>query len=168
MKTIKMLPCLLFMFFTSCTVEAQKGNTELLSENSKEIVVKNDTLSKPKITVRVNKQLDDKGRIVKYDSTYSYFYSSPKGILHKGNDSIYSSFRSFFDKSYSDLMDRKSNDIFFNDSLFKYDFFNDNYFEKRFEMNEKMFKNMYQQMDSIKRDYLKQNYPDGYQKKKTK
>lgn len=160
-----MLPCLFLVFFTSCTVDAQKGNTELLLENNREVVA-NDTLSKPKITVRVNKQIDDKGRTVMYDSTYSYFYSSPKGVLQKGNDSKYSSFGSFFDKSYSDFMDRKNHDIFFNDSLFKYDFFNNDYFEKRFEMNKKMFKNMYQQMDSIKRDFLKQNYPDGYQKKK--
>ena len=71
----------------------------------------------------------------------------------------------FFEKSYPNLIGRYHNTIFFNDSLFKYDFFNDDYFQKRFQLNEKMFENMYQQMDSIKRDFLKKNYPNGYQRK---
>lgn len=169
MKTIKStLLSLLFFIFLSCNGQTQKGNEQLLSDKSKDTIVKDESSDKPKIDVKVNKQYDDKGRIIKFDSTYSYFYSSPKGSLQLGNDSVYDGFRSFFEKSYSTLMDRHSNNIFFNDSLFKYDFFSDNYFQKRFELNKKMFENMYQQMDSIKRDYLKESYPNGHQKKKIK
>jgi hypothetical protein len=166
MKTIKtVFLSLLLVIFSSCRGQSQKENVQLVPEKNNGIVVKEDTLNKPRINVRVNKQYDDKGRIVKFDSTYFYFYSSPEKSLQLGNDSVYSSFRSFFEKSYPNLMSRQNNNIFFNDSLFKYDFFNDDYFQKRFELNEKMFENMYQQMDSIKREFLKHNYPNGYRKK---
>lgn len=167
MKTIKiMLFSLLFVVFSGCNGQTKKENSQL-AETKKITPLKEDSLAKPKIDVKVNRQYDDKGNIVRFDSTYSYFYSSPKGSIYLANDSVFSSFRSFFEKSYPDLMDRRTNNIFFNDSLFKYDFFNDDYFQKRFELNNKMFENIYQQMDSIKRGYMKQNYPDGYQKKKT-
>ena len=168
MKTIKiMLVSLLFVTFSGCNGQTQKANEQLLSDKGKTNITKDDEENKPRIDVKVNRQYDDKGRMIKFDSSYTYFYSSPKGSKQIGNDSIFNSFRSFFDKSYPDYMNRKNDNIFFNDSLFKYDFFNDNYFQKRFELNEKMFENMYQQMDSIKKEFLKQKYPDGYQKKKT-
>lgn len=167
MKTIKiMLVSLLFLVFSGCNGQTQKGKSEL-AEIKKIAPLKDDSLAKPRIDVKVNRQYDDKGNIVRFDSTYSYFYSSPKGSMNLSNDSVYNSFRAFFEKSYPNLMDRSTNNIFFNDSLFKYDFFNEDYFQKRFELNNKMFENMYRQMDSIKRGYMKQNYPNGYQKKKT-
>ncbi len=167
MKTMKiMLVSFLFVVFSGCNGQTQKERSEL-AETKKVAPLKGDSLGKPRVDVKVNKQYDDKGNIVKFDSTYSYFYSSPKGSMQLGNDSIFSSFRSFFEKSYPNLMDRRTNNIFFNDSLFKYDFFNDDYFQKRFELNNKMFEDMYQQMDSIKRSFMKRNYPNGYQKKKT-
>ncbi len=169
MKTIKiMLASLLFMTFSGCNGQTKKSNEQLLSDKSKLNILKEGAENKPKIDVKVNKQYDDKGRMVKFDSTYTYFYSGPHGSMQIGNDSVFNNFRSFFDKSYPDYINHKNDNVFFNDSLFKYDFFNDNYFQKRFELNEKMFKNMFQQMDSIKREYLNQKYPDGYQKKKTK
>jgi hypothetical protein len=167
MKTLKlMLLSFLFVVFFGCNAQTQKGSAQQGDKNSSKAAV-NDSLNKPRIDVKVNKQYDDKGHIIKFDSTYSYYYSSPKGSSRLANDSVFSSFRSFFEKSYPNLMDRNSNSIFFNDSLFKYDFFNDDYFQKRFELNQKMFGNMYRQMDSIKRDYLYRNYPNGYQKKNT-
>ena len=166
MKTIKiMLVSLFFVVFSGCNGQTPKGNSQL-AETKKVTAQKEDSLDKPRTDVKVNRQYDDKGNIVRFDSTYSYFYSSPKGSMHLRNDSVFSSFRSFFEKRYLNLMDRHNNNIFFNDSLFKYDFFNDDYFQKRFELNNKMFENMYQQMDSIKRGFMKQNYPNGYQKKK--
>jgi hypothetical protein len=169
MKTLKMiLVSFLFAFFSGCNGQTQKENASALSNKNKGEVAKTDTSNKPDINVKVNKQFDDKGNLIKYDSTYSYYYSGPKGPLRSGNDSVYSGFRSFFEKNYPDVISRHNRNIFFNDSLFKYDFFNDDYFQKRFELNEKMFENIYQQMDSIKRDYLKRTYPKGHQKKKIK
>lgn len=166
MKTIKsMITAFLFVICSACNGQTPKEIPQ--PDEHKEPVATADSLNKPRIGVKVNKQYDDKGRIIKFDSTYSYYYSSPKGSMHLGNDSVFSSFRSFFKNNYPNLMDRHNTDVFFNDSLFKYDFFNDDYFQTRFRLNERIFEDMYQQMDSIKRNFLKHNYPNGYQKKKT-
>lgn len=167
MNSLKIiLICLFLLAFSGCNGQTQKGKSEP-AETQKVTPLKGDSLAAPRIDVKVNRQYDNNGNIVKFDSTYSYFYSGPKGPKQLGNDSVFSSFRSFFEKNYPDLMDRRTNNIFFSDSLFKYDFFNEDYFQKRFELNNKMFEDMYQQMDSIKRGFMKKNYPNGYQKKKT-
>ena len=168
MNTKKIILLMLpFMIFSGCNGQTKKGNDKLLSARTEtNIHVSDDTLSKPKVSVKVNKQYDDKGNIVKYDSSYSYFYSSPGGkAMHLSNDSVYSQFRTFFDKKYPNFFHAQYDNVFFNDSLFKYDFFNNDYFMKRFEMNKKMFDRIYQQMDSLKGDFMESNYPKGYQKK---
>jgi hypothetical protein len=169
MKTMEimkiMLVSLLFAIFSGCNGQIKKEKSEV-EETKKITALKEDSLAKPRIDVKVNRRYDDKGNLVQFDSTYSYFYSSPSGTMQLGNDSVFRNFRSFFERSYPNLMDRRIKNIFFNDSLFKYDFFNDDYFQKRFELNKKMFEDMYRQMDSIKRGFMKQNYPNGYQKKK--
>ncbi len=152
--------------FTGCNGQTKKGESSTVTAKN-EIAVE-DTLNKPQVKVKVNKQFDNKGNIVRYDSTYSYFYSSPGGkSLNSSNDSVYSHFRSYFHKKYPDFLKPQYDNIFYNDSLFKYDFFNNDYFMKRFELNRKMFDNMYQQMDSLKKDFMEQNYPNGRSKKKT-
>jgi len=58
------------------------------------------------------------------------------------------------------------NSIFFNDSLFKYDFYNSDYFSQRFHLNILKFENMFRQMDSIKFDMFRNNYSEGVIKKR--
>jgi hypothetical protein len=125
-----------------------------------------DTITKPKMDVRVNKRYDDKGHLVEYDSTYSYFYSSPGFKSSISSDSLLSNFKAPLRNDYKGLLDDNMNSIFFNDSLFKYDFYNDDYFSKRFQLNMQRFENMFKQMDSIKSDMFRQTYPEGIIKKK--
>jgi hypothetical protein len=169
MKTIKIafLSVLAVLFF-SCNGQNAKDHKQ--SKTNSEQMLRGsfdstDTLNKPKVKVNVNKRYDDKGRVVQFDSTYSYFYSSPNGIRHLNNDSIYDQFQSFFNKSYPHFFEHQNNDIFFNDSLFKYDFFNNDYFLKRYQLNQKNFEGFYKQMDSLKQNFMKQRYPNGYPKK---
>ena len=169
METIKsILICLCFLMFESCNSQTQKQKNDMhLGNLESKSHLNADSLHKPQVKINVNKKYDEKGRIIKLDSTYSYFYSSPKGASQINNDSIYNNFRSFFNKTHPGFLSRQQENVFFNDSLFKYDFFNDDYFQKRFELNRKMFESMYKEMDSLKSNFLKQTYPNGVQKKKT-
>ena len=81
-----------------------------------------DTIAKPKVDVRVNKKYDDKGNLLQYDSTYSYFYSSPRFKNSISSDSLFSNFKMPLRNDYKGLLEDNMNNIFFNDSLFKYDF----------------------------------------------
>ena len=129
-KLILLIPV---VFCSACNGQTKSKVDQLLSSKQNKIEETGDTLNKPQVKIKVNKQFDDKGNIVEYDSTYSYYYSSPGGNLkHLSNDSVYNGFRSFFNKTYPSFFIHPYNDIFFNDSLYKHDFFNKDYFEKRF------------------------------------
>lgn len=169
MKTLKAsIVSVLAVLFFRCNSQTLKKENQLksdshqISSNESKLT---DTLNRPKINVYVNKRYDDKGRLIQFDSTYSYFYSSPNGIAHLNNDSLFNNFQSFLNKSYPSIFKDQNSNIFFNDSLFKYDFFNDDYFFKRYELNQKNFEEFYKRMDSVKQDFMKHTYPNGYQRK---
>lgn len=126
----------------------------------------NDSLQ-PQVDIRVNKKFDDKGNLVQFDSTYTYYYSSKGGKLQQLNaDSLYAQFRTMFRSQYDDWFDRSFNPVFFNDSLFKYDFMNSDYFDRRFELNKPIFRDLFRDMDSLKADMLSRHFPNGEMKRK--
>ena len=156
---------LMIAIFLSILAGGCNGQVSKAEKNKKEIVYKagKDTLKNaPKTDVRVNKKYDDKGNLIQYDSTYSWYYHSPAGsIMHIESDSLYGNFRSFFQHRYDTLMNQNLNDIFFTDSLFGYDFFNPDYFLERYRLNMQKFENMFRQMDSLKMGYINRDYPKG-------
>jgi hypothetical protein len=175
MKTIKTIKTIFLSFlavlFFSCSGQNQKkqNHVQNKSDNLKPGLSSSaDTSNRPKIKVNVNKTYDDKGQIVRFDSTYSYFYTSPKGIAHSTNDSVFNQFQSFFNQSYPNFFENQNKNVFFNDSLFKYDFFNEDYFLKRFQLNQKNFEGFYRRMDSVKQDFMRHTYPNGHQKMEKK
>jgi hypothetical protein len=120
-----------------------------------------DTTVQPKTDIRVNKKYDDKGNLIQYDSSYSYFYSSPGFKNSINSDSLFSNFKIPLRNDYRSLLDENMNSIFFNDTLFKYDFYNSDYFSKRFQLNMLRFENMFREMDSLKLNRFKEAYPSG-------
>jgi hypothetical protein len=156
MKTLGII-ILAFATFFSCNKPAAN---KLAQNNVKQNTV-SDTAN-PKTSVTVNKKYDDKGNLLRYDSTYSYSYRSPGGRHATiGADTLYRHFHSYYLGNYDSLFNKKLGDVFFNDSLYKYDFLQPDYFSKRFELNESYLKNLLRQMDSIKTDYMKREYPQG-------
>jgi hypothetical protein len=153
----------LFLAAAGCT--GQKKH----NEGAHQQIASADTFHKPKVDVRVNKRYDDKGNLVQFDSTYSYFYSAPG--LHKldsiSSDSLIGNFKFPLLHQYENLLDSNSNSIFFNDSMFKYDFYNNDYFSRRFHLNIPKFEELFRQMDSIKSEMFRNNYPGGSLQKKT-
>jgi hypothetical protein len=130
---------------------------------------KRDTANKPKTEVHVNKKYDDKGNLLRYDSSYSYHYVSPGGKLQNiETDTLFRHFKSYYLSNYDTMFNNNFGSIFLNDSLFKYDFMQPDYFLKRYELNSKRFEQMARDMDSIKTQYLRQGYPQGEMKKKGK
>jgi hypothetical protein len=157
----------LFTTMSSCNGQTKKTEQLLAQSNNKKTELR-DTINRPKINVKVNKQYDRNGNIIKYDSTYSYAYSSHGGqSAPMNNDSIFNQFKTYFNMHSSSFMNKQNNNVFLTDSLFKYDFFNEDYFQKRFELNQKLFNDFYRQMDSLKGNYLQKKYPNKNHKNKT-
>src|SRR5690348_904992 len=63
---------LLALLLSSC-----HGNTNGQSTESKKN--NNDSLQKPKIAIKVNRQYDKKGNMIGFDSTYTSYYSNISG-----------------------------------------------------------------------------------------
>jgi hypothetical protein len=156
---------IIVMVLLSFLVGGCNGQKKENEKSSKQIAAV-DTTANPKTDIRVNKKYDDKGNLIQYDSTYSYFYSSPGFKNSISSDSLFNNFKIPLRNDYKGLLDENMNSIFFNDSLFKYDFYNSDYFSKRFHMNMLQFENMFRQMDSLKSDMFRQTYPEGTIRKK--
>lgn len=160
---------LLILFFsctTSCTSKKDKMTNESKNIHTSTEFHQYGDSTLPKINIKVNKQFDNKGHLIKYDSTYTYVYVNPQGKnMQLENKKIYNEFKTHFDKNYPAFFNHKTNDVFFNDSLFQYDFYNEDYFIKRFRMNSRIFNQMFKEMDSMKNEFLKKSYPQGAPKK---
>lgn len=164
MKTIIFLVPLI-LFFAGCG--EQKSKT--VETPSAASTPDTSNLNNPRISIRVNKKYDDKGNLVQFDSSYSYVYSTQAGNTNQVNaDSLYYRFNDLLRTQYNNLFERRLNSVFFSDSLFKYDFMNSDYFNKRFELNRPLFEDVFREMDSLKTDLLNRYYPNGAMKEKAK
>lgn len=120
------------------------------------------TVDTPQVSVRMNKQYDDSGNLVRYDSTYTRVYNSMGGDS-LGMDSLMQAFRSRFGGPGPMLGMDGFNDLFFRDSLLHYDFFHDDFFRKRMEMNRQYMDRMMQRMDSLKNRFFQEAPPNPRQ-----
>jgi hypothetical protein len=114
-----------------------------------------DSANKPNVNIKVNRHYDDKGNVVGFDSTYISFYSNVQGDTSR-MDSLMGSFDKYFNSDYSSIFKNEFNSLFFNDSLRYPDFFHNDYFLKRYELNDHYFRGMMNRMDSIKNRFYQQ------------
>jgi hypothetical protein len=114
----------------------------------------NDSL-KPKVNINVNRHFDDKGNVIGFDSTYTSFYSNLEGDT-ASMDKLMKSFDQHFNSGYSSFFRNEFNSLFFNDSLRYPDFFHNDFFIKRYELNDQYLRNMMGRMDSIKNQFYQE------------
>lgn len=105
---------------------------------------------KPDENVQVNKEYDEFGNLVKYDSIYSYSYSSNSKL----QDSLKLQFQQHFN-THSFFNDSFFDDFFKPDSL-SGNFNPDNFFYKGFMNHDDQIKNMMKRMDSIQKLFFNQ------------
>ena len=136
MKTLNILPIFLFLML-SCTAQDKQQKKEQ----------QNNTTNAPKENVQVNKEYDEFGNLIKFDSIYSYSYSS-NGQL---NDSIILKMQEQFSKNKL-FGQQFFNNFFEEDSTF----FKDHFFSKGFINHDEQFNQMMKRMDSIQQLYFNQ------------
>lgn len=126
------------------------------TEKNKETVEK-DTI-KPKIDYKVNKVYDEKGNLIKYDSTYTYYYSNidKRAMI---NDSIFNKFNEYFNLKNPLLDDSFFNDFFKQEYYLENDFFREDFFRNSHKRNREMMDKMLERMDSIKNQFFLKEYP---------
>ncbi len=111
----------------------------------------------PQTNIKVDKKYDDKGNLISYDSTYSYYYSNVKDDKNL-RDSIFNSFRNTFNSKYLFSKDPYFNNLFFVDSLLKYDFYRKDFFLNRFRNNMRRMDSLFWGMDSMKNSFFSRQF----------
>lgn len=141
------------MALSGCTGQAQQHPKD--AEHVDSVALRVDT---PRTEVRVSKEYDANGNLIAFDSTYSSFYSS-----HQADpalmDSLFRDFQPRFNRQFPFMTDPGFNDLFFRDSLLYPDFFHNDFFRKRLEMNERWLQQMTAEMDSMKNRYFGDRAP---------
>ncbi|MEY8869857.1 hypothetical protein AB9K24_10140 [Meridianimaribacter flavus] len=144
----------LFSWCVSCNGQNSEEKNEL--SNLKEHV-NND---KPKGSWKVDKEFDEHGNLIKYDSIYSWSSSSHLNNLSSlDRDSIIESFKSKFHSSFSKFNDDNFGAIFSQDSLFNQRFFNDTFFDSNFGKDLMELDKLREQMIARQKEFLKNYYP---------
>jgi len=122
---------------------------------------KADKKNMPNESWTVNKEMDENGNIIRYDSTYTWSYSNIEGDSVSVNvDSLMQSFRQYFDDRMPSLFGDNFMKPLLNDSLLPHDFFSDDFFQHRFEDDFFDVEKMFQRMDSIRNQFFKDRFPE--------
>jgi hypothetical protein len=155
MKTIMSL-CLSLFLVTGCNAQKKESKT-------------NDTVSRePRVSWKVNKQYDEKGNVIGYDSTYSWSYSGKSDTdLTIPADSVMNSFRLQFNKEFPGMFNNSFGGPVWSDSLFYNDFLKPDYFMRKYQDHYFDMEKMMRSMDSMRNGFLMEHYP-GINRQKNK
>ncbi|CAH8283158.1 hypothetical protein EV196_102133 [Mariniflexile fucanivorans] len=113
----------------SVSCNGQKNNAKQIEIKESEGTV----AEAPKGSWKVDKEFDENGNLIRYDSIYSW--SSQGELDHISTldrDSLLQSFKSRFFTNFSDFENQGFDDVFSKDSLFSKRFFNEDFFGSDF------------------------------------
>lgn len=108
-------------------------NAQNEETTKKELKNETQVAEDPKGTWKVDKEFDEQGNLIRYDSIYSWSSTNQYDHLSAPErDSLMQSFKSRFFTNLSPFEKEGFSAVFSQDSLFSNHFFNDNFFESNF------------------------------------
>lgn len=142
---------LLMLFFLSigCKGQEKQANEKKAKEPEKNVV------EKPKGSWKVDKEFDEDGNLIRYDSIYSWSSSGKYDHLSSmQRDSVMQSFKSRFFTNFSKFENDGFEDVFSKDSLFSNRFFNNDFFGSPFGKDFMNIDKIRQQMIDRQKKFL--------------
>jgi hypothetical protein len=138
------LLCIVGLLIVSC--RGQNQETEKKEEK---------LVEQPKGSWKVDKEFDENGNLIRYDSIYSWSSSNTYDKLSLSErDSLTQSFKSKFFTEFSEFENQGFEDVFSPDSLFSKRFFNDGFFESDFGSDFMGIDKIRQQMIARQKKFL--------------
>ncbi|MBF8150092.1 hypothetical protein ITJ86_09305 [Winogradskyella sp. F6397] len=120
---------LFFVSLFSVSCSSQGNETKKVEKED----TKTDIVDAPKGSWTVDKEFDENGNLIRYDSIYSWSSNDKYDHLSLSDkDSLIASFKSRFFTNYSGFENQGFSDVFSQDSLFSKQFFNDDFFGSDF------------------------------------
>ena len=119
----------------------------------------------PQGSWKVNKEFDENGNLIKYDSIYSWSSSNQFANLSTPQrDSLMQAFKSRFFTDFSIFENQGFDDVFAEDSLFSKRYFNNGFFESDFGSDLMNLDKIKQRMLARQKEFL-ERYQSEFQKK---
>jgi hypothetical protein len=144
--------CTIFLLAVGCQAQSDKTKRSIVHNFS-------DT-TQPKVNWKVNKQYDDKGNLISYDSTYTWTYSRKNSKDVSINiDSVMTAFRTQFNMQFPSFFNRSFGEPVWSDSLLYNDFLRPDYFMKRYQSQYFDMENIMRSLDSMRNNFLRERYP---------
>lgn len=136
-------------------------------ENKKEANLQKDSIAQvepPKGTWKVDKEFDENGNLIRYDSIYSWSSTDNLGELAQRNpDSLLQSFRSKFYRNFSHIDNQRFGDLFSDDSLFTKKFFDNDFFDSDFGEDFMDIDRIRKRMETMQQRFL-ERYQSEFEK----
>ncbi|WP_036380281.1 hypothetical protein [Muricauda sp. MAR_2010_75] len=115
----------------------------------------------PKGSWKVNREFDENGNLIRYDSIYSWSSSEyMDDLAQMDRDSLLESFRSRFSRSFSHFNHNGFPNFFEEDSLFTKHFFEDDFFESPLGKDFMDLDKIQKRMEAMQRKFLEQYAPN--------
>ncbi|TJY36344.1 hypothetical protein [Pontimicrobium aquaticum] len=144
---------ILLMMVAMLSVSCSGQNSKDTKENTKE--KQESTVKLPKGDWKVNKEFDENGNLIRYDSIYSWSSNDKLNDLSlMDKDSLLKTFESKFLENFSQFENQGFEDIFSRDSLFSKQFFNDDFFGSSFGKDFMDIDKIRQQMIARQKKFL--------------
>ena len=157
MKTEMIAVVLTFLSLTGC--KGQENNEKPIPETDKNLSENIDT-ARPKESWKVNKQVDENGNVVKYDSIYTWSYTNRTGdSVSVDVDSLMASMNDYFNERMPNLMEKNYAIPFGDNSLMQRDFFSDDFFQRNGAEDSTSVQSILRQMDSLRKQFFNESYP---------
>ncbi|MDO5988458.1 hypothetical protein Q4Q39_13680 [Flavivirga amylovorans] len=148
-----MKKCILLLLTVLLSVSCNGQKSETKKEEPKNS--KNNIVEEPKGAWKVDKEFDENGNLIRYDSIYSWSSDSKLNNLSSiDRDSLMQSYKSRFFSSFSKFENQGFEDVFSQDSLFSKRFFNDDFFGSSFGKDFMDIDKIRQQMIARQKKFL--------------
>jgi len=153
MRTTRQLVSILLVVIMTATSCAQDSKQTDKKENK----ILKDSIE-PKVDYKVNKEYDENGNLIKYDSVYTYYYSNiDKNAMI--NDSVFKKFNKHFEEMNLLNKDPFLKDFFDKENFVEDDFFSEDFFRGNFDQNQEFIHKILSKMDSIKNQFFIKQFP---------
>ncbi|MTE26681.1 hypothetical protein [Winogradskyella ouciana] len=166
---------MLFLFVAILATSCNAQNSETPKDKIVKSETSQDSNAKPKGSWKVNKEVDENGNIIRYDSIYSW--SSSDNLKGMDNDSIFNEMQSMMRKRFSMFQSQNGNGFMKHDSIMK-QFFSDDIFKEDFfsgglNSNFPNMDDMMKRMEAMRQQFFNDNHryiipPEETEKKEKK
>ncbi|APX99920.1 hypothetical protein [Lacinutrix venerupis] len=148
---------LLIIGFLSVSCNSQNDDIKNIEKKEED----NKTVNEPQGAWKVDKEFDENGNLIRYDSIYSWSSNNTYNNLSSSDrDSLIQYFKSNFFKNFSGFKNNGFDDVFSKDSLFSNYYFNDDFFKSDFGSDFMDIDKIRQQMVKRQKQFLEKYHSE--------